>query len=80
MNSASRMPIAGGKYRQRLPVEAAQILIEDGHHLLAAGNGQRTSRQEIVLHVRDDQCIVGRQGKEIHHVIDARAHAPWMSC
>jgi hypothetical protein len=30
MNSASRMPIAGGKYRQRLPVEAAQILIEEG--------------------------------------------------
>ena len=40
--------------------------IQDRHHPIALGNGQRTSRAEIILHVDEQQGIVRSERGEGH--------------
>jgi hypothetical protein len=49
-----RMPILG----QHDVVEALGQAIDDGHDVIAIGNGQSPARAEIVLHVDRQQQVV----------------------
>ena len=52
---ARRVPILG----QHDMVEPLGKPIDDGDHGIALGNRQRTGRAEIILHIDDQQEIVG---------------------
>src|SRR5689334_9669487 len=45
--------------RERHMVETFRKLIDDRHHGVTLGNGERAARTEIILHVDNEEQVVG---------------------
>ena len=57
-----RMPIAREINRETLDVESVEIPSKDWNDTISAADAQRPTGKEIVLDVRNEQCIVGFEG------------------
>jgi hypothetical protein len=53
--------------------------VDDGHDFVAADDGERAARAEIVLQIDDDQCFGSHQPLLAHSLI-AAAKLPCKSC
>jgi hypothetical protein len=60
------VPIARGDDRQASRPEAFDPAVERRDHRIAGGHCQGAARQEIVLHIDDQQRVLRRQGERFH--------------
>jgi hypothetical protein len=56
-NMVGWMPVPRGEHSGSSGFEQADVVVEDGDYFVASGNGQRSTREKVSLHVNNYEGI-----------------------
>lgn len=56
------VPVAGQKNRKTATLKPLNIVHEDKKNIITTADLERSTWQEIILNIGDEQCIIGREG------------------